>query len=369
MASSLTARLSPAANNILFIGMTSVLAAGFFMLPGKPDNSYQSVTPIAAIAPDCGKAKGIAKVVCLAETFKGMLNAEQLATLQLPYSKVDAQKWSNLPATFPTAKRIGIKFGNLTPEQLQAAKALLKEVSGTSIDEGFDEMQQLLNADDYLALKKSNDYGSGNYYMAFLGTPSATGMFEIQYGGHHTAFANTYKDGVLIGATPSFRGAEPFGKFEQNGRSNEPMVQEHAAFAAVLASLTPEQQQAARLTNTFRDVVLGPNKDGQFPATPLGIKCSTLSPAQKKLVIAAINTYTDDIDEKDAATYLKKYTKELDNTYLSFTGTTDFVTRNDYIRLDGPSLWIEYVSQNGVVYSGIHPHSIWRDKTSDYGGM
>jgi len=369
MALSVNARLSPAANNMLFIGAASLLAATLLMLPGQPDSNYQSATPVVVVATDCAKAKGIAKVVCLADNLKTMLNPEQLAALQLQYSKADAQKWSNLPATFPTAKRIGLKFGNLTPEQLLAAKALLKEVSGTGTDEGFDEMQQLLNADDYLALKKSNDYGSGNYYMAFLGTPSSTGMFEIQYGGHHVAFSNTYKDGILVGATPSFRGAEPFGKFEQNGRSNEPMVQEHAAFAAVLASLTPEQQQAARLDRTFRDVVLGPNKDGQFPATPSGIKCSSLSSAQKKLIIAAINTYTDDIDEKDAAAYLKKYTKELDNTYLSFTGTTDFVTRNDYVRLDGPSLWIEYVSQNGVVYQGIHPHSVWRDKTNDYGGM
>lgn len=369
MAISVSARLSPAANNLLFISMAALLAAGFFMLPVKPGDTYQNTAPVMVTAPDCAKAKGIAKVVCLADNFKAMLNAEQLAVLQLQYSKDDAKKWSNLPATFPNARRIGIKFGNLTPQQLQAAKALLKEVSGVADNEGYDEMQQLLNADDYLAIKKSNDYGSGNYYMAFLGTPSATGTFEIQYGGHHVAFANTYKNGVLVGATPSFRGAEPFGKFEQNGRSNEPMVQEHAAFAAILATLTPEQQQAARLDRTFRDVLLGPNKDGQFPATPAGVKCSTLSSAQKKLVIAAIKTYVDDIDDKDAAIILKKYTKELDDTYLSFTGTTDFVTRNDYVRLDGPSLWIEYVSQNGVVYQGIHPHSVWRDKTNDYGGM
>jgi hypothetical protein len=369
MAIPISVRLTPAANNMLFIGVAALLTAGLFIFPGKPDNTYQSAAPVIVTADDCAKAKGITKIICLADNLKAMLSAEQLEVLQLPYSKADAQKWSNLPATFRNAARIGLKFGNLTPEQLQAAKTLLKEVSGTNANEGFDEMQQLLNADDYLALKKSSDYGAGNYYMAFLGTPSASGNFEIQYGGHHVAFSNTYKNGVLVGATPSFRGVEPFGKFEQNGRSNEPMVQEHAAFAAVLASLTPEQQQGARLSSTFRDVVLGPNKDGQFPATPLGIKCNGLSSAQKKLVIAAIKTYVDDIDDKDAAVILKKYTKELGDTYLSFTGTTDFITRNDYVRLDGPSIWIEYVSQNGVVYQGIHPHSVWRDKTNDYGGM
>ncbi|RTQ53738.1 DUF3500 domain-containing protein [Hymenobacter gummosus] len=43
---------------------------------------------------------------------------------------------------------------------------------------------------------------------------------------------------------------------------------------------------------------------------------------------------------------------------------------SDYLRLDGPSLWLEYSSQPGRDFVGrVHPHSVWRDRTTDYGGQ
>ena len=39
------------------------------------------------------------------------------------------------------------------------------------------------------------------------------------------------------------------------------------------------------------------------------------------------------------------------------------------MRIDGPSIWIEYASQGGVIVrNATHPHSVWRDRTGDYGG-
>ena len=38
------------------------------------------------------------------------------------------------------------------------------------------------------------------------------------------------------------------------------------------------------------------------------------------------------------------------------------------MRIDGPSVWIEYSTQNGIILTPKHPHSIWRDHTKDYGG-
>ena len=356
-------------SNVIYTLAAACLTVLYFVLPHPGQTPGESVAPAAFVADDCAKAKGIAKVICLADNVKATLSDEQRATLQRQYTKTDAQQWSNLPATFGNATRVGLKLGTLNPFQLVAVKALVKEIAGTNTNEGFDELQQLLNADDNLAQKSPRDYGAGNYYLAFLGEPSASGTFEIQYGGHHLAFANTYKNGVLVGATPSFRGVEPFGKFTQNGVENQPLDQEQTALSAMLTGLSEEQQAAAKLTGTFRDILTGPHKDGQFPVTPSGIKCSLLNAAQKKLVLSAINTYVDDIDDKDAAIILKKYTKELDNTFISFSGTTGLLTRNDYVRIDGPSVWIEYSCQNGVILPGNHPHSVWRDKTNDYGGL
>jgi hypothetical protein len=317
----------------------------------------------------CDSETGINKIICLADAFKATLTSAQLATVQLSYSRSNAIKWSNFPQALVSSsyKRVGLNFGSMTTEQIQYAKALLKAVAGTNSNEGWDELQQLLNADEYLNENGGGStYGAANFYIAFLGTPATSGTFEIQYGGHHTAFANTYTDGVLVGATPSFRGVEPFTTFSWNGSSNQPIQQEQAALTAMLTSLSATELSTAKLGATYSDLVVGPQNDDAFPATQSGIACSNLSTAQKNLVLAAIRTYVADV--ADTTAIMTKYTNELDQTYISYSGTTTMTTRNDYARIDGPSVWIEYSCQNGVVLSGTHPHSVWRDKATDYGG-
>jgi hypothetical protein len=201
-----------------------------------------------------------------------------------------------------------------------------------------------------------------------LGIPSATGTFEIQFGGHHLAVANTYTNGQLVGATPSFKSSEPFGSFVWNNTTNIPLVQEKDALSAMLNALNATQLLAAKLSGTLTDLVVGPQKDGQFPATPSGIAVSTLTATQKQLVLDAIKTYVNDINETDAITLLAEYSAEIDQTYISYSGNTSLTTQNDYVRIDGPSVWIEYSCQRGIVFSATHPHSVWRDKSKDYGG-
>ncbi len=214
--------------NLLFVnGVALVLALSMFLYRHQIEDSQGQEKNLTSASTDCSKVKGFAKIVCLADAFKATLKDDQLALLQLAYSKSDAAKWSNFPAAFRNARRVGLNFGSMTPTQIEAAKALLKEVAGAGTNEGWDELQQLLNADDYLnANGGGSTYGTANYYIAFLGTPAAKGTFEIQFGGHHLAFANTYKDGLLTGATPSFRGVEPSGTFTWNEKSNQPLNQE-----------------------------------------------------------------------------------------------------------------------------------------------
>jgi hypothetical protein len=85
-------------------------------------------------------------------------------------------------------------------------------------------------------------------------------------------------------------------------------------------------------------------------------------------VLAAIASYVNDINDADAATILAKYESELGATYVAYSGTTALTEQNDYIRIDGPSVWIEFSMQHGIVLAGNHPHSVWRDRNTDYGG-
>jgi hypothetical protein len=65
---------------------------------------------------------------------------------------------------------------------------------------------------------------------------------------------------------------------------------------------------------------------------------------------------------------MARYAAELPQTYIAYAGTPALMTENDYIRIDGPSVWIEISMQPGRSLEGIHPHSVWRDKLLDYGG-
>jgi Protein of unknown function (DUF3500)/Secretion system C-terminal sorting domain len=351
---------------IFSLTLTTLLSAfwGLWERPTTPSLPIAAPTTVQKVL----SPSTTQEIVNLANAFKATLNASQLATAELTYSLANAKKWSNLPVTM--VPRIGIRFGDLSATQLAAAKAVIRAATGTVSNEGYAELEQLWAADEYLGANGGGTtYSAGQYYLAFLGTPAMTGTWELQTGGHHLAFANTYKDGLLVGATPSFRAVEPFAPFASGANTYEPMRQERDALAAMLGSLDATQAATAKLATTFTDILLGPNKDWQFPSTRVGLQVSTLSAAQKTLVLNAIKTYVLDIDDAESATILARYTNQLDQTYIAYSGTTAITTKNDYVRIDGPSVWIEYSLQGGIVIrTENHPHSIWRDRTGDYGG-
>ncbi|WP_432501034.1 DUF3500 domain-containing protein [Kineococcus arenarius] len=352
-------------------------------------------------------------VIALAEAFAATLDDEQKEALYQEYTFANATNWSNFPDAllagdfgggggFPTGTaptgaptgtaptgaptgtaptgapgggsnstgRVGVQTDTLSEEQWSALEALLAAATGSGEDEGFDEIVQHLEADDYLGENGGGDsYGRGNFFIAFLGTPGETGTWELQFGGHHLAVANTYVDGQLAGATPSFRGIEPFSTVEVDGDTVQPEQQEQQAFSALLTSLDDTQDSAAKLSTSFNDILLGPGEDWAFPTTSEGVKGSDLTAEQKQLLLDAIEKYVGDVDDENAATILAKYESELDETYVAYSGTTDVTETGDYVRIDGPSVWIEFSMQNGIVLDGAHPHAVWRDKNTDYAGL
>jgi hypothetical protein len=318
---------------------------------------------------NCQSHEGVAKVVCLAEAFKATLSADQLKQLQFNYAKDQAVRWSNLPQLM--AKRVGLGFGSLDATQMTAVKELMASVLSTQVNgEGLDELESTIAADDYLAKVTGNKnlFSSGYFYITFLGTPSLTGLWELQFGGHHFAFANTYNGGKLTGATPSFRGIEPF-TFAANGTTNEPMKTERDAFAAILSSLSLKQQDHARLTSTFRDILLGPLEDEKFPTKKEGLRIGELEKDKQLLVLNVIACYVNDLDPATAKSILDSYKKDLNETYISYAGSLTVNTPGDYIRIDGPNVWIEYFCNASRDFPGtVHPHSVWRDRSGDYGG-
>jgi Protein of unknown function (DUF3500) len=310
----------------------------------------------------------MANIVKLAEAFKATLSASQITSLQdATYNKAHAQKWSNFPI-MGYKDRVGLQTNTLSATQWTAFNALLKAATGTGTNEGNEEYLGIMAADDYLHTYSGENFGSGFYYIAYIGMPSTTALWCLQIGGHHGTIIHTYNGGKMTGGTPSFRSTEPYPTWTVGSITYQPVVQETTAFANFLKGLSATELSSAKRASAQNDIIVGPQKDANFPTTKTGIKGSSLSSSQKDLMLAAIKTYVDDLDDKAAAAVLIKYKAEIDETFVSYYGGTTMAAKGDYILIDGPSVWIEWSMQAGAtIKTSVHPHSVWRDRKSDYG--
>ena len=381
-------------------GLTATLAAGTlasgagsltYNISGTPAGSGTAAFPVsfggqsctlsvtvnAAANSDCASLSGVAKVVCLANTFLATLSTAQQSSVILTLNLTNAKRWSNLPCALTC--RNGLLFSSLSTAQQVAALAVIQAASGTGTGEGYNEFNQIRAADDYLG-QTASGYSSGNYVIAFLGSPSTSGKWMLQFGGHHYAQNITYDAGVVTSITPLHEAVEPKGSFTYNGTTyTGPLESEHTAMQEMLGAFSSTELTAAKIAGTFSDCLMVPGSTtNTFPGSKQGIQVSTLSTAAQAKVLAAIVTWVKDLDDAAAAAFTAIYQNELAGTFISYAGNTSatagtassFLTANtDYVRIDGPSVWIEFACQNGVVLSGIHYHRVMRDHTRDYTGL
>ena len=369
--------------------LLSLSCAGYFLagLRAADATPYNSVFVAGQAVSNRVKSAGAFSpataddVVAKALAFKAMLTTAQQQALEQTYTATLARRWSNLPCAGTC--RNGIQLGSLTATQLAAALEVIKAAQGTTANEGSDEFNQIRLADTVLAGLGTGgggglSYGAALYYLAFLNTPSTTGPWMIQFGGHHYGANIAYNQGHVVSGTPLFEALEPI-TFTENGATYSPLAQERDALAAMLASLNANQLAAAKLSQTFGDTTMSPGEsnggNGTFPSVKVGIAVSALDATQKQLVLDAMKPWVRDMDDTVAANLLGIYQSELDATFIAFTGSgvsgdaSSFLNANtNYARIDGPSVWIEFACQNGaVIRNQIHYHTVWRDHLRDYG--
>ena len=323
----------------------------------------------------------VADVVDAADAFLATLSDSERATAGIELKRQLAVRWTNFPGG--SNVRNGVFFRDLKPEQVEAALKVARVALG---DEGFARYQEVRAADDVFAKvaggrgpggpqgkqggggaaqKKGGgpggggNFGSANYMIAFLGKPSKTDPWILQLGGHHLAI-NIYYKGTAGAATPYHVAAQPTVWKDDQGTTHDPLAPMRDSLHGLLISLTPEQSKQAKLEARFYDVYVGPGKDGKFPARSEGVPVSELSDASKAFLKRAIAAWTGDSPQGDE--YRKLYEADLDKIKVAYSGTTAVGDRGDYVRIDGPRVWIEFATQGSD-----HYHTIWRDRLTDYG--
>src|SRR5262249_42826219 len=150
----------------------------------------------------------------------------------------------------PMVERRGVRMGDLTDAQRANVMALLKEALSA---DGYRKVNEIMRGDEVLRVNGGGRgggrggggpaFGLDNYWRAFLGTPSTTSPWMLQFGGHHLAI-NLTLGGPNASMTPSLPAAQP-AKYTFEGREIRPLGRENdKAFALVNALDAAQRDQA-----------------------------------------------------------------------------------------------------------------------------
>jgi hypothetical protein len=352
--------------------LAGIIAAGVVaeVLPAPPAGAGDASTgESSAVAKVAARKSLTAKAVRAARAFRASLSPSLRADLQYSFNSPEKKTgWSNLPTNF--VPRNGVAIKDLSSGQQARLRALLDTILSS---QGYADEVAVLKANAYLKQEQQDgsgtapivDYGAGLYYLAFFGTPSPSRKWTVQFGGHHYALHMTFS-GATVSNTPYFIGVDPTTAFEVKGETYQPMADEVAALFGAARSLNARQRARARLSESFDDVLAGPQKDGQFPAKR-GVTVSTLRTPQQELVTRAIRSYVGDMPRRQAKRQIATYTQQYSKTKLAWSGSTDPTAPGAYVRIQGPRVWIELARQKGIGPFRSHYHSIERDIERDYG--
>ena len=311
-----------------------------------------------------------------ANTFLATLSPDERAKCTFGFTSSQRTGWSNLPSGI--FQRNGLRFGDMTSKQREAALAL---VAAALSREGYQKVTDIMNGDEVLknagggrtggrqgAPGRGGPGGRGGgvrfgldeYYMALLGAPSATAAWMIQFGGHHLAINVTVVGSNSV-LTPSLPAAQP-ATYTLNGQTIRPLGRENDKGFALINALSAAQQKHAILNYDVKDLVLGPGNDGKV-IQPEGILASELDAKQQALLLDVVHEWVGILNDEAAAAKMAEIKSNLPKTYFAWSGST---TNGGlaYYRVQGPTLVIEYAPQQGDLS---HIHTIYRDPTNDYG--
>jgi hypothetical protein len=330
----------------------------------------QRASPSRSAPPPANSAV-TARVVTAANAFLATLSDGERTKATFDFASSQRTGWSNLPTGI--FQRNGVRFGDLTARQREAALALVAAALSRS---GYQKVTNIMNADEVLKNAGGGRtggrpggggggrggilFGLDEYYLALLGAPSTTTPWMIQFGGHHLAI-NVTVVGPNNVMTPSLPAVQP-AHYVLNGQTIRPLGNENDKGFALINALDAAQQKQAILNYQVRDLVLGPGADGKV-IQPEGILASALTASQQSLLLDVVHEWVGILNDEAATAKMADIKANLPRTYFAWSGAT----ANGglaYYRIQGPTLVIEYAPQQGDLE---HIHTIYRDPTNDYG--
>jgi hypothetical protein len=336
-----------------------------------------------------------ARIVSAAQAVVAMLDEANRSKVQFAFDGPQKTRWSNLPSG--AFQRQGLRLGDLTQQQRSAVMNLMTVALSS---DGYRKVTDIMRGDEVLRTTGGGrgprggppgaaqagrpgapagappdgargqgrggpgggggaNFGEDEYYLAFLGTPSTTTPWMLQFGGHHLAI-NLTMMGSQASMTPSLPAAQP-AMYTVEGREIRPLGRENDKAFALVNALDASQRNQAILPYRVSDLVLGPGQDGRT-IQPEGLRASAMTSAQQTMLLDVVREWAGIVTDAFAEPRMADIRGRLAETYFAWSGPTTNGSAA-YFRVQGPTLVIEYAPQGSVD----HIHTIYRDPTNDYG--
>jgi len=345
--------------------------------------AQRAAPPVAAGS----NGSATAQIVAAAQSLLSTLDEAAKAKIQFPFEGPQKTRWSNLPSGI--FQREGVRMGDLTATEREAVMHLLAVALSR---DGYRKVTEIMRGDEVLKTTDSGAprggnppgggapnrgnppagrggrgpgggggvaFGQDEYYLAFVGVPSTTAPWMLQFGGHHLAI-NLTLAGARASMTPSLPAAQP-ARYTIEGREIRPLGRENDKAFELINALDGAARGQAILTYRVSDLVLGPGQDGRT-IQPEGVRASLLSAPQQTLLVEIIREWAGIVTDEFAQPRMAEIQSKLSQTYFAWSGPTTNGSAA-YFRIQGPTLVIEYAPQGTVD----HIHTIYRDPANDYG--
>ncbi len=303
-------------------------------------------------------------IAAAVRTWLDGLDDDQRRRATFPFDSPERFVWAYTPGT-----REGIAIRDMDQRQRAAATSV---VAAAMSARGAGEIAAVMELETVLGELEQRAGRSGwtrrdpeLYWFAVFGDPEATGPWSWRVGGHHVAIHLTVADDRVIGATPSFLGANPAVIPDGPRAGLATLPGEEQLARDLVASMTPAERNTAVVdASAPADILTGTGRLAELRSVPAGIRHADLgSPAQGALE-RLIRHYLDRSRRDVADAAWERIAADLGDATFAWAGPGE-PGRGHYYAVRGGTFVIEYDNtQNGAN----HIHAVWRDLERDWGG-
>lgn len=309
-----------------------------------------------------------------------MANAEETAKVRKPIDSEQWRKWSN-PEFYIFRDTL-----RLEEHRKEMRDAILCLLQASMSAKGFQKTVDCMRINHFLgdlvnAPRVLNQY---SYNFCLFGEPSLTEPWGWQFYGHHIAL-HCLVIGRAMVISPTFLGAEPNCIDSGPWKGTTAFEAEEREGLALMQSLTPAQQAAARTYRLLKDPAMPAGRwiitdqrhlGGAFQDNRVipyeGLRAADMAaPTQSKLV-ELVGTFIDYLPDGPRADRLAEVEKHLSETYFSWIGAYGDKDAF-YYRIQSPVVLVEFDHHSGVFLCNAEPerfhiHTLVRTPNgNDYG--